>query len=535
MGFFKSKRFYFAILLSLGTLIFLFQLGGRDLWEPDETRYAVVARDMRENGNWILPHLNGKVYAEKPPLFFWLVNLSVFFFGVDNELTNRLPSALAGLITVLVTSYLGKSFFNAQVGFISGLVLCTCIFFPLLSRWMMLDSILTLFFLLALSYLYRGLEEEENRRKHYLLAGFFIGLGVLTKGPIAYLPIPIVLIFTFLQKKFKSFWCTDLLWGFLLSMGIILIWWIPACFAGGKDYINWILFKQVVGTYIEGGKHFHPKPLSFYFIRFPIEFFPWIVFLPSAFIIGLKTNRMRKEFLFLSIWFIFIFIFFTLSKGKKDNYLLPLYPASAMMVGVLWDSESQLAKKPKGFIIGLILLTLFFFIGMVVFLSGILQTLYPSIVEYRTFGIYLLSYLTIGSFFSLLLFVWKKKWPSFILLIITFTIFHLHLSYAIPPKLNPQRSMKYFSERILKRMKPGDEIKTYWFKSNGLIYYTKKSYIEEIETPDRFKEVFYSPQKVFIVIFRKMFEKLKSEVGVEMEPIDQAKVGHWEYILISNH
>ncbi len=80
---------YLSILLAMGVLFFLFRVGERDLWDPDETRYALVAREMRESGDWILPHLDGSVYAEKPPLFFWLVNLSTFFQGENNELTNR--------------------------------------------------------------------------------------------------------------------------------------------------------------------------------------------------------------------------------------------------------------------------------------------------------------------------------------------------------------------------------------------------------------------------------------------------------------
>ena len=133
----NSKKIFLAVLLSVGTLIFLFNLGGRDLWDPDETRYAVVAREMREGGNWILPHLNGAIYAEKPPLYFWLVNLSVFFLGEDSEFANRLPSALAGLITILITFLFGERLFNARVGFISGLILATCLFFPQIFLWMM--------------------------------------------------------------------------------------------------------------------------------------------------------------------------------------------------------------------------------------------------------------------------------------------------------------------------------------------------------------------------------------------------------------
>ena len=525
----------FAI-LAVGIALFLFNLGGRDLWEPDESRYAVIAREMRETGSWILPHLNGEIYAEKPPLFFWLINLSTFFLGEDSELANRLPSALAGLITLLVTFLFGERLFRARVGFLSAMVLATSFLFLQISRWMMLDSLVTLFFLLTLYCFHRGVEGEEGRKKYYLWAGLFMGLGVLTKGPLAYLPLPIFFVFTFFQKNLRKFWCRDLLWGFSLSVILALIWWIPACWIGGKEYIHWLLFKQAVGTYVEGGAHFHPEPIYFYFVRFPAEFFPWIVFLPTAFIFGLKRKfGKRKEFLFLSVWFSFLFLFFTLSVGKKDNYLIPLYPAAAMMVGSLWDFGIQSEKGKRGFLSGLFLLTFLFLAGVILLLSDIPQRFFSNISGYRPLGLFILAYMLVGSVLSLLFFAKKKRGAAFVSLVAAFAFFYLHISYSIPPKFNTQRSTKAFSDRILKRTEVGDELKTCSLESNGLIYYTKKVYIENIQTRERFLEILNSPQRVYIVTYQDVFDIFQRETGVEIRPIDRAKVGHWNYVLLLNH
>jgi 4-amino-4-deoxy-L-arabinose transferase-like glycosyltransferase len=530
------RKIYFLIILAIGSLIFFFNLGGRDLWEPDETRYAVIAREMSQSGEWILPHLNRAIYAEKPPLFFWLINLSTFFWGTNNEVTNRLPSALAGIAVLLITFLLGSKLFNPQTGFLSAMILSTCVFFPQISRWAMLDSLVTLFFILTLYYFYRGYEEEESRRKDYLWAGLFMGLGVLTKGPLAYLAIPIFLIFALFQKSLKRVWCRDLLWGCLLSVGIVLIWWIPACWIGGKEYIHWILFKQVTGTYVEGGKHFHPQTFSFYFIRFPLEFFPWIVFLPTALILGFKKGRGKgKEILFLLIWFIFIFLFFTFAKGKKDNYLLPLYPAAALLVGNFWNSGLHSSERKKGIVAGIFILAFLFFIGSVLFFSGIPRKFFPDIAGYQSLGLSVLVYLLVGSFLALVLFMKKRKWASFIGLMVTFTILHLHFSFTLPQRLNPLRSMKAFSESILKRMEVGDELKTYWFQSKGLIYYTQKPYIEEIENKKQLLEVLGSSQKVFIVFHKEVFDHLMKDLNLDLHPLDEATVSHWNYVLVSNH
>ena len=526
------KTKYLLLLLLAGASLFLFNLGARDLWEPDETRYAVVAREMRESGNWILPHLNGKIYAEKPPLFFWLVNLSTFLFGENSEFTNRLPSALAGLMTVIVTFLFGGKLFNLRVGFLSAMVLATSALFPQLSRWMMLDSLFTLLFLLTLFYFYLGFENEEKRRKYYLVAGFFIGLGVLTKGPIAFLVIPIFVIFAFSQKKVKAFWNVYLLWGTLLSFLVIFLWLLPACWIGGEDYTKRILFGQTVGRLAGEEKSFHPEPFYFYFIRFPIDFFPWIVFLPSAILLGFrKGEEIRKKFLFLLIWFLWIFFFFTLSKGKKDNYLLPLYPAAAILIGFFWDSGLRSSEGKWGAISGLIFLALLFSMGSLLFFIGIPEKLYPILAPFHSLVLWVLLYLFLGSFLSFLSFLKNKRVLSFIILAITFGLFQLHLSFLLP-KFNSQRSMKAFSERILKRVGPEDELKIFSNRYHGLLYYTQKPYIEQVESMNRLSEILQSPQRVFVVIPLKYLNRIKKGLNMEVEPIEQTKIGSQDLGLI---
>lgn len=526
-----SKKLYLAILLSVGTLIFLFNLGGRDLWDPDETRYAVVAREMRESGNWILPQLNGKIYAEKPPLFFWLVNLSVFFLGEDTEFANRLPSALAGVLTMILTFLFGKKLFNERAGFFSAMILSTCFLFPQLSRWMLMDSLFTLFFTLTLFYFYLGHEDEEGRPKYYLLAGFFTALATLTKGPIAFLPTIILLLYSFVQKEPQK--ARNLFYSFMISIALILIWLLPACWAGGETYKDRLLFGQTLGRFIEGGKHFHAQSFFFYFIRFPLEFFPWTVFLPTVFVFALKNGK-NKSRRFLFVWFITVFLFFTLSRGKKDNYILPLYPAAALLVGSLFDFELDSNAGDKRILVSLIVLIFLFLAVFFSALIGLQDRLYPGIEAYRRLGLFILSYVLVGSLLSALFLIKRKKWASFVVLAGTFTFFHLHLSYAIPLRLNEQRSMKIFSGRILKRMGPQDELKVCLFRPTGLYYYTKRPFTEEIWSQDRFYRVFQSFDRVFMVVQKSDLDRLKKDSRIQIFYVDQMKVWHWDMVLISN-
>jgi 4-amino-4-deoxy-L-arabinose transferase-like glycosyltransferase len=304
---------------------------------------------------------------------------------------------------------------------------------------------------------------------------------------------------------------------------------------GGRDYAEDILLERSVARFIKEGVHFHAGPLFLYFIRFPAEFIPWFVFLLVAFAFGLKrTTEKRREFVFLALWFTVIFVFFTLSKAKKDTYILPLYPASAMMVGWLWDAGPSLPRARK--LIGACLLfaALVSLVILVMALSGLPQRVDPRAEPYLGLGIAILSYVVAGSGLAWVLFRQGRPSAAFMCVVISFTLAHLHTSYILPEKLNPQRSMKVFTESILKRMEEGDELKTYFHQSQGLVYYSKKPYIESIRSKARFFELMNSSRRVFILIQVKAFEELLRETKMQIEPIEQRRVAHWDYVLISN-
>ena len=119
--------------------------------------------------------------------------------------------------------------------------------------------------------------------------------------------------------------------------------------------------------------------------------------------------------------------------------------------------------------------------------------------------------------------------------VIVCLILHLHLSYFLPREFNGEISMKRFSESILQEMREGDEIKTSYFTPPGLLFYTKKPYIEDIRSPKRFQEIMKSPQRVFVVIQKMDLRKIFNKNHLEVHTIDRRKVRQWDLVLISNH
>ena len=206
----KSPSFQIFILLSFCSLLFILGVGRWDLWDPDEPRYAEVAKEMVMNsGDWILMHLNGKVYGDKPPLFFWLIALSSYLWGGFTSFAVRFPPALFGTLTVLLTFLVGKILYSSRTGFLSGLILATSFEFAYLSTRGNIDTTLTFFTtasILCFLLWYRRRKEEKTNEKAMeglLFYGFYIAmaLGTLAKGPIGFiLPLLVSLIYLSIQK-----------------------------------------------------------------------------------------------------------------------------------------------------------------------------------------------------------------------------------------------------------------------------------------------------------------------------------------------
>lgn len=335
-----------TILLTCGILFFL-GLGNRGLWVPDETRYVAVAKEIVDSGDWITLRLNGVIYHEKPPVFFWLISIFSVLFGKFSEFSARFPSAIAGLGCALVTYLFAQKLFNKTVALLSSLILITSLAYLGASRWVILDPILTFFAVSAIYLFYVGLIQQNKRLIAYVFAFALMALGTLTKGPVGFiLPLLVIIIYASFEKKLRSFFTKECLLGFLLFLLIILSWLIPSCLKGGEAYAKELLLKQIFGRYFKAFSH--KEPLYFYFVRFPAEFLPWTLFLPSATAFLLKNKIKEANVKFIFIWFATIFLFFTLSASKNDLYILPAYPAASMAVAYYW--ENRLRKKWQLFI-----------------------------------------------------------------------------------------------------------------------------------------------------------------------------------------
>jgi len=343
--FYQRKWTQVLLLLGFCFVFYFLALDQSELRKGDEIRYARIAQEIVTGGDWVSLHLHGQPYMDKPPLFFWLIAFSSYLWGGFASFSARFPSAFLGTFAVLITFFMGKSLYDSKTGFLSGLILATSFLFARYSTRANIDATLTFFTTASLfSFLqwYRcSKQESEGQMGIWRLSiyGFYVGMGLatLTKGPVGFLlPLLVGLVYLLIQKDWKGIKRMRIFSGMLLFLAVVLSWYLPAVIKGGQAYLNETLFHQSIDYYSKGWDH--PKPIYFYLCNFPVDFLPWTLFLPGAMAYGYSKDcyGKRKEFLFLLTWFVVPFLFFSFSAGKRDLYLLPLYPAASLMVGKLF-------------------------------------------------------------------------------------------------------------------------------------------------------------------------------------------------------
>ena len=337
----KTQVTILILLFCMGFLLFFYKVGDRDLWAPDEDEYAQMSREMIRYGNWIFPTVNGQPWAIKPVLYNWLIAAVALPGGDVDEFDARIFSALAALGTFLMTFYLGRRMFSAQAGILGATALGTSILFLKFSRWSQTYMLSTFFAMLALYFFYRGYQSENRRTVSYLLMYAATGLGVLTMGPVnLVMPGLVIFLYLIVMKDWRHLRHLRLGWGILIFVAITAPWDVAVSMQEG--YAFDLLVKTNVSRYFHTWTH--QQPFYYYLMNLPWAFAPWSLFLPGAFHLAFsrRSQEDRSALRFLLIWAIALFVFFSLSQAKRDEYILGLYPAPALLVGYWGDKAIQL-------------------------------------------------------------------------------------------------------------------------------------------------------------------------------------------------
>ena len=323
-------------LLGIGLLLIGTGLGLRDPWPPDEPRFALVAQDMLRSGDFLFPRVGGDLYADKPPLYFWLIAAATALTG-SLRVGFLLPSLLGGLGTVLLVYDLVRRTHGREAGLATGLVLLLTFQFVWQARQAQIDGVLCFMTTLSLYGLLRHLCLGPARG--WFLAGWAAaGLGVITKG-VGFLPLLAMIPFAVLARRR---WRAPVprigalgVAGLACMLLAIGAWFVPMMIASSASpdllaYRQEILFHQTVTRYADAWHHH--APIYYYFVRIiPLFWLPLIALTP--WLVPRWRQALRERDLLTAVllaWVVIVVLFFTLSAGKRTLYILPALPGKAI-------------------------------------------------------------------------------------------------------------------------------------------------------------------------------------------------------------
>lgn len=335
-----SKAWLWPLLLVLACAPYLVSLGDPPLWDANEPLYAEPPREALESGDWLVPTWNGQPWFVHPPLSTWLTLPSYALFGV-NEFAERLPMALAAIATILATFSLGKGLFGPRGGLVAALVLALTPRVWLFSRQLAGDVYLTAAITGAYALALPALLDPTRGRRRILLAHAIAGIGVLAKGPLVIAGVyalPLFLASRLARPRVPLVFLRP--WAGTLLVAVLGLPWFaymtvaywPQFF---QQHFGWNHWERMVS---EG---FGGRPPWFYVQTLLADAQPWVVLLPFAVVRAVKARERTAGALLPWLWLAVPFFLFSLMAGKRNVYLMPVYPAMALVLAPLlvefWD------------------------------------------------------------------------------------------------------------------------------------------------------------------------------------------------------
>ena len=315
-------------------------LGALPLIDPDEGRYAEIPREMLERGDLITPTLNYVKYFEKPPLLYWINAASLKVFG-QTEFAARFPSALCGLLTVLATYIIARKLYGRRCALLSAFILGTSAGFVMQSRIILTDMLLTFCLTAALGAFIVAALREGRRSKDFpwYLFYFFCALAVLAKGLIGMVfPAGIVFFYLLLSRRWRLLSEMRLATGLLLFLAVAAPWFVAVSLRN-PEFAHFFFIREHFERFTST-VHGRYQPFWFFVPVLLGTMLPWVFFVPGALTRAWRDRHHDegRAGIYLLIWVLLIFLFFSKSSSKLIPYILPIFPPLAMLVGRRLDA-----------------------------------------------------------------------------------------------------------------------------------------------------------------------------------------------------
>lgn len=469
-------------LISLCLFLFVFYtlfLGNYPLFTPDEARYSEVAREMVATGDYITPRVNGVAFLDKPILYYWLQAIAIYLFGIK-EWALRLFPVLSGIFGCVVTYICGRRLFDRRTGFISAIILGTSPLYFCGTHYANLDLEVAVWISATLLFFITGVQDQTKSRINFLLAAYVCAaFAFLTKGLIGIaFPAMIAGAWIALTRRWKLILQIHLVKGSILFLAIVLPWYILVQKAN-PEFLHYFFVTQQVTRFLSAGKFNNATPVWFYLPIVIIGFFPWSSFIFQTFkhiIKNIRTSLQQYTTeLFLILWIGIVFIFFSIPHSKMITYILPVFPALALLVGNYFSIAAEQIERREIFygMITLIIMNLVFSITLLL-LAYFQWEFIPSTFHANLKAMVII--LVLSSLATLFLFKQRKLFPLFMTLSVSTILFLLSLTLGA--KYLNFNSAKPLIMDLKSIIQPQDEVVSYFkFHQDVPIYLERRTTI----------------------------------------------------------
>jgi len=349
----------------IGLIIFASFNGQSHLFDWDEINFAEAAREMIVTGNYSLVLINYEPFWEKPPLFFWLQALCMNLFGI-NEFSARLPNAIAGALTGITLYSIGRKNFSNSFGWLWAMVYCSALLPILYFKSGIIDPWFNLFIFYGTYATWKAIYNSDGKHLLWsLIAGASIGLGIMTKGPVALLVILMVFGVFYLWKRFKVPANFSHFFGFTISLFVVGGLWFFIEYISGRGYIieDFIEYQIRLMQTQDAG---HGGPFYYHFIVLLIGCFPMSIFALGGFTIQQDKGAQKEFQRIMLLLFALVLLLFSVVNTKIIHYSsLCYFPLSFFAANFLNaqlntnDKENTIQKITLPLIGGLLLIVFF--------------------------------------------------------------------------------------------------------------------------------------------------------------------------------
>jgi 4-amino-4-deoxy-L-arabinose transferase-like glycosyltransferase len=522
------------VLLLAAILPYFIDLGGSSIWDANEAFYVETPREMLQRGDFVSPTFNYLPRLNKPVLSYWIVALFYKVFGVSVGV-QRLPIALGALAMILAALLLARSAGNLEAGLWAAMGLAVAPRLVMFGRRIFIDIYISMFMAMTLTFFALAERYPERRRLFLLLTYVCVGLGVLTKGPVAaVLPALVFGMYLLLHRELKRVTEMMIPLGLVIVLAIVVPWYAALYHRYGWTYITSFIVGENIARYTEGLGVEQRRGLSFYLPVVFSDSFPWSLCLFGAAVLWLRDWRNRRGLktppyvpdnvafriqTLLWLWILIIVIFFTFSAAKQDLYIFPIVPAVAALAGLFIARRDGTASAPLPRTLRMTAVV----IGLLLAVAGA-GTFYIFETVGKVYALHGAAFVggaaAVGGTIALGFALFNRARAALVAVLVSLVTLNWVFIIWVLPSFERYKPVPPLTTAIQSRLSDQDIVAHYNVALPSMVYYLGR-HIEILFDRDAFLTLLKGEKRVFAVLSAGDYEEIARAAGVPTCVLDR--------------